>query len=344
MLDISNAHYWGYRIDTDNAKFFWKELQEGQLRQGWGYDEGQDLRVLSVNRGASRNKRMLNVKKGDILLVPRLPTWGEVAVVQATADWREGYNFQISEEYGDYGHIFPAEFLKRFRRKSSPVSGSISSTLKNPMRFWNIDHLAEDVQKILYASDEELNISRNVMDQMSEIIKDEFRVLFDEQKYAENLIEKLNKKFKNEDWEKILEQVFQKRYPSAQVERVGGRKEELHGTDILIKIPSPSDDKQYAKRNAKQYAIAIQIKDWIGKISINDVIDQIGKASHWKQQQEFQLIDKIVIFTRAGEEANKDVFENKKIESGEINLIFKEHLGVLLVNYAKSVIDLEEDD
>jgi len=33
--------YWGYRIDVKNQDFFFKELEQGRLRQGWGYDKNQ---------------------------------------------------------------------------------------------------------------------------------------------------------------------------------------------------------------------------------------------------------------------------------------------------------------
>lgn len=68
-------NFWGYRIDTNNIDFFRNELEEKRLRQGWGYNEGQDLRKLTVNQGAKGNLPILQkVKKGDILLIPRLPT------------------------------------------------------------------------------------------------------------------------------------------------------------------------------------------------------------------------------------------------------------------------------
>lgn len=29
--------YWGYRISREDSSFFYEELKEGRLRQGWGY-------------------------------------------------------------------------------------------------------------------------------------------------------------------------------------------------------------------------------------------------------------------------------------------------------------------
>ena len=31
-------HYWGYRIDVTQIKYFRSELGKGFLRQGWGWD------------------------------------------------------------------------------------------------------------------------------------------------------------------------------------------------------------------------------------------------------------------------------------------------------------------
>lgn len=285
MLNILNPRYWVYRIDQNRIKFFWKELEENRLRQGWGYDPGQNLRSLSVDEGAKRNMRMLEVKKGDILLVPRLPTWDKVAVVQAIADWSEGYRFQISDKVKDYGHIFPAQYLKSFLRASSPVSGDIRSTLRNPLRFWNIDRLADHVEKIRAATPDELGSFRSVTDRANGIIEGAFHNAFDIEKFKKGLIDKSNEKFSDKDWEDILFRVFENRYPSA----------------------------------------------------------QIDKAKHWEEEG-FQLIDKIVIFTRASEEENKQLLENERIKLGNISLVFAEHLGVLLAKYGKTVIDLESDD
>ena len=40
---MGKKNYWGYRIDKSKISFFKNELNEGRLRQGWGWDEAQDL-------------------------------------------------------------------------------------------------------------------------------------------------------------------------------------------------------------------------------------------------------------------------------------------------------------
>ena len=62
-------HYWGYRIDVKNQDFFFKELEQGRLRQGWGYAENQKL-PDTKDSGARKNLSMYhNVKKGDSFIL-----------------------------------------------------------------------------------------------------------------------------------------------------------------------------------------------------------------------------------------------------------------------------------
>lgn len=153
---MANKNYWCYRINKEEIDFFWNELNEGRLRQGWGWLKGQDLRNFKRDEGASKNFPMFrNVKKYDILLIPELPSKGYVAIVEATEDWDIGYKFEIHVAMNDYGHIFPAKFLICLSRYNENVTGNIKATLKNPSRFWNINHCIKDIEKFLN------NITRN---------------------------------------------------------------------------------------------------------------------------------------------------------------------------------------
>ena len=167
-------HYWGYRIDVKNQDFFFKELEQGRLRQGWGYDKNQEL-PDTKDSGAKKNLSMYkNVKKGDILLIPRLPDWGSVAIAEAAEDWNEGYKFEIDDEKKDFGHIFPARYIGCFNRHGKDVSGNIQSTLKARNRFWNISHLSEDIEKIiknLEGNSESTSVIENIKVIFSEELK-----------------------------------------------------------------------------------------------------------------------------------------------------------------------------
>jgi hypothetical protein len=54
------------------------------------------------------------VKKGDRILIPHLPQYGQITIAEATEDWDKGYDFSVWEKSGDHGHIFPAKSLSIF--------------------------------------------------------------------------------------------------------------------------------------------------------------------------------------------------------------------------------------
>lgn len=117
--------FWGFHTDTSvPRKYYNDQLRDHEvLRQGWGWDERQDLRkmadVTDLPRDQVANVRMYrDVKKGDFILVPRLPEWEQVTVAQAKEDWDTDYQFEVDEveiadgtRREDYGHQFPAKNL-----------------------------------------------------------------------------------------------------------------------------------------------------------------------------------------------------------------------------------------
>lgn len=320
-------NYWGYRIDKTKTDYFFNELMEGRLRQGWGWDSRQDLRDFKLDEGAGRNRAMFNrVKKGDILLIPQLPNWGQVALVEATEDWNKGYGFKIEKKYGDYGHIFPAKYLKKFNRSNKNVSGNIRSTLKNPSRFWNINHYAEDIKILLNTEDSELSKTQDYESRFESSVGSVFNEIFDETIFSSQLYEKLIHQFTREEWEFALVYGLQKMFPFYQVERVGGPREAEHGTDILIKLPALLPN--------FEYAIAIQVKDYEGLVN-NNVIDQINKADSWNQEN-LKLIDKIVIITKAEKDVNLDLINNEE----NVKFVFASELKMILTEIGKTLIGL----
>lgn len=321
-------NYWGYRIDKNRIGFFMDELNNGRLRQGWGWHESQNLRDFKMDGGAKRNMPMFHkVKKGDILFVPRLPSWGEVAIVEATEDWNVGYQFEIYQEYGDYGHIFPARFIKRFTRNNEHVTGNIRSTLRNPSRFWNINRYVEDIEKLL--SQDSLLKEQDHHSRLTSTVGEVFNNVFDDQEFTKQIYDKLNEQFTGVEWESALVDGLQELCPFYQIERVGGKKEKNHGTDILIKLPSPLE--------GYQYAIAIQVKDYEGKVS-ESVINQINKADdYWQNEEGLKLIDKWLIITKAPKDSNNEIENN---ESG-VKVIFANELKALLSRIAKNMITME---
>jgi hypothetical protein len=324
-------NYWCYRVDTNRTKLFVEELYEGRLRQGWGWDDKQDLRNFKMDEGAGRNLPMFNkVKKGDILLVPQLPHWGEIAIVEATEDWNKDYRFEIHKEYSDYGHIFPAKYLRKFTRNNENVTGNLRSTLKNPSRFWNINHYAQDVEKLLFTDITELSKKQDYNSRFESSIGTVYNEMFDEKIFEDKLFTKLTEQFTSAEWEYALVCGLEKLFPKPyfQIEKTGGTEEQYHGTDILITIPNI-----LSKNN---YAIAIQVKDYEGFVG-SAVITQINKADKYWETKGLKLIEKIVIITKANKEQNLQLVEN----DSNVKFIFASELKQILSEIGKNFLGMK---
>lgn len=321
----TQRNYWGYRICTDHIAFFAKELKFGRLRQGWGYHEGQDLRNLTYDGGASRNLRMWReVKAGDYLLVPRLPDWNSVAIVEATRDWSDGYEYCIDDEHEDFGHIFPAKTICVFKRHSKVVSGNIRSTLKNPGRFWNINYLAQDIEKIVASrgDEEALAAYHSEENRLYDTIESCYKQVFNNQLFADKLSEELHNQFQAAEWENALVYGLKELFPEPifTIERTGGITEAQHGTDVLIKFANPLSQ--------HNYMLAIQIKDYTDVIrNVSEIIRQINKAVYWEQNDN-KLIEKILIVTRAAKKDNEELVQ--ACQEHHISLIMGKELDKII--------------
>ena len=330
-------NYWGYRIDVKNQDFFFKELEQGRLRQGWGYDKNQEL-PDTKDSGAKKNLSMYkNVKKGDILLIPRLPDWGSVAIAEAVEDWNDkekGYRFEIDDEKKDFGHIFPARYIGCFNRHGKDVSGNIQSTLKARNRFWNISRLSEDIEKIM-GNLEGNRESTSVIENIKNIVSEQVKSYFNLKGFSEKVIDEYNRKFTASQWEEVIKNILEKIYPGYEIERIGGSKEEKHGTDILVTISGLS--------NLEKYNIAMQVKNYNDVISdnnIDNIIKQINKAEKYVWENNGKLIDKILVITSAKKEENPKLI--KKCKEKNIKVIFSEELEKLILQSIIESIDLKE--
>lgn len=324
-------HYWGYRIDRNSIEFFREELENERLRQGWGYTTEQNLRSLTIDEGARRNLSIFNkVKKGDILLIPRLPNWNEVAMVEALEDFDVAYKFEIAEEFGDYGHIFPARLVKSFDRNNEKVSGKIRATIKNISRFWNIDHCSDDIELLLLSSNAELKSKESYEESFSNAVTSSFQLAFNSKKFEEDLYEKSTRRFSNEEWEYALVAGLRVYFPDpCVVERTGGTAEVNHGTDILITLPGLL---------GYQYLIAIQVKDYAGIVG-DDPITQIMKSDGYWNQENRRVIEKVLILTKATKEENIGLINNK----AGVRVIFASELKELLASIGQSFLGLERN-
>ena len=326
----SQKQYWGFRVDVNNPavypNYYNTELKNKKvLRQGWGWDESCNLKCLtwdSVPRNLRSNFRMYNeVKRGDIILIPRIPEWGTVTIAEATEDWNAGYRFEIDRDIGDYGHQFPAQYRTCFSRHNEHVSEDVASTLRCRSRFWNMSYHGEGVEHLLKQSSDSLIGDQERRDRYADAIRRAMNLVDSDIK--DKVHRELAGQFSDSGWEYALTEGLKGLFRFYQVERTGGRTESEHGTDILITMPSPLEN--------VQYGIAIQVKDWQGVSgNIDGAITQLQKADEgWPKIREgLRIVEKIVIVTEAElpEGSKPDEIER---ESG-IKILHSDNLKSLL--------------
>jgi len=326
---MKNRNFWVFRTDKSRETFIYEELQKGYLRQGWGWDSRQDLRLREIDSGAYRNIPMFEkVKKGDLILIPSLPYWGYLTLAEATEDWSIGYKFEpVDEQSGDFGHMFPAKFLKCVLKSSDKVYGNLKATLRNPGRFWSITKYKEDVERVLESSDEDLHTAQNHSSRYLLSMNQTFKDLFDETIFKENLYHSFISRFQKSDWEYAIVQMLQSLYPNYVITREGGIKEKNHGADILVRIPNPLSD--------YDFGIAIQVKDWDQIVSNPEsLFNQINKSDSYWDSETFKLIEKWVILTKASKKDNPHLLDN----SSNVKVLFSEDLKELLGKAGKTWI------
>lgn len=309
-------NYYAFRTDRNHCTFMNAELINGNLRQGWGFHPGQNLKSWTVDQGSKANLRMLTVRKGDLILVPGLPEQHLVTLVRATEDWNDGYRFEIDEKLGDYGHIFPVDKLRVFARHNEYVHADIRKTLRTSSRFWSVNKYADAIDELRNYTDEQLGSTVDAADKFVSAVAGAYEESFDQEKFATSLRRRLTATHQSGEWENALVAGLQALFPAYQVERTGGIKEKQHGTDILIRMPG--------LMAGESFGIAIQVKDYENQTDLG-AIEQISKAGAWEEDG-IRIIEKVVIYTNVEEVDHQQLKDNQH----GVRVLFAKQLDELL--------------
>ena len=287
--------YWASRIHTDYRDYFWSELQEGRLRQGWGYDPEQDLRTVdtlqsdqhsTAQKEAYPQWRMLGGENGwqvgDIVLVPHVPESGMFALVEVTGPYR----FEIGSDQGDFGHIREVRLLTPHgvANTSEIVGSALRSTLRTASRTWRVwDRDAEFERIIEHANDPE------VVKHSTEVQRTE-KVLGKAMEAAVEALQKsftdgLNDALGKAEWENVIALALRSHFPTAEVVKTGGPTEQ--GADVAIELPNPF--------GGAPWVIVVQVKDYEGEVG-PEVVSQLCTAiEKYGKESEDGTIGKHVI-------------------------------------------------
>lgn len=292
---MTKRRYWASRPDKNSLPYFWHELQNGRLRQGWGYLPEQDLRKVAESpwdaqsddqRQTSRQHRMLGGdggwQDGDVVLMPNMPTWGMFALAEIAGP----YDFKIDPGVEDYGHIRPIRLLtpNGVPNFSGVVSGAIRSTLRNAGRTWSVDHLTDDIEAVIaHAEDPALLTESREIERTNDTLADAIDVA--SKSLLDRFRDGLNRQLRAAEWEVVIGAAARTRFPTAEVRHTGGPAE--RGADLVIEIPNPF--------GGATWIVVVQVKDYDGEIG-PEVAQQIREAVRTRSERsEDNRIQKQVI-------------------------------------------------
>ncbi len=286
--------YWAIRTDRKNKSLLLNELKQGRLRQGWGYDYKQDLRLIKkeidkddkwwerlskAQKAALPHHRMLSsfedsIQINDRVVVPNLPEDGSFTIVEVVGEYyfeplQLSKNHDFNELGEDYGHILPIRVLtdKAINKYADHVHADIRSTLRTPMRMWNLDRYRNELDNILEKYEEGIDFSNPTTGQSRLETAWENSLNKANQMLQVELGSELDKRFRAAEWEEPIINALKKLYQGSDVKGVGGPQE--YGADIIVTIPNYFDD--------LPWLIIIQVKNYTGVID-TQVLDQLRTA------------------------------------------------------------------
>ena len=298
---------WATRTSRDleeHRRFLYEELCEGRLRQGWGWDESQDLRRLEDlwAKGAELSKKQDDTAKhwrmgngkgeeymqiDDLVVVLNVPEDGLFTICRITGD----YDYKIAREFEDFGHLRPVEVLtpKGVSNNHVLVNANLRRSFRCRSRLWNIKPYHASLDFILQSGSppEELARGWTPEERVESVIDDEIPNVLESM--AERLGDKLSEQVRNQDWEPVLQSALKPLFPVS-VEHTGGPHE--RGADIEIKIRNP-----FAKD--RDWIVPVQVKDHEGEVGV-EVADQLKEAFD-SRTRDGQVIAVVLLVSNAVE-------------------------------------------
>ena len=323
-------HYLAVRTDRDVRDFILTELAAGRLRQGWGWDDCQDLRLIQRRRregeslsewerDAWRNHRLLDtepdgLKVGDIVLLPNLPAQGRWLLARVTGPYR----FEYPPQRHEYAHVVPVEVVRDrhgepavIEADNKHVHARLRASMRNMSRSWALDGHAAAIDGLLV-----------VIQEGADTLQPELA----EQKIASVMTAirdaawtAIVQRYHGAEFEDLVRRLFVSLYPSGRVEHWGGPGE--NGADLIV---------YHQDVLGIEYKIAVQVKLHSGTEWSSHALEQIRTA------RRVHRVDAGVIVTTAttcSEQFGRDR-ELLEAELGiDVKLVLQGELVGLLVKH-----------
>ncbi len=296
--------------DEKHINFIYEELKKGRLRQGWGYQENQDLKTIYSRKKEKtelddrqkecwkRFRKMYpeedGIQKGDYLLLPNLPQIGQWSIAKVTG----GYRFEIAKDHNDYGHILEVELLNP-KTPINPYSKYVSAELRKTAQcqgvLWNIDWYKKQMEELVSA----VNKGKDIITTVPSIEK----MLNIHLKTLNALDKQMRFEFRGAKFEEPVKRLLKAMYGNENVERRAGPKEK--GADFICTL---TDKFQIP------YKIVVQVKMWEGEIRDLRPLKQIEESYSTESN-----VSAGVILTTAN--SVEESFERKRKElEGKLNI------------------------
>jgi hypothetical protein len=331
-MKTPDRRYWAIRSDKNNIPLLFAELQQGRLRQGWGYVANQDLRLLQteIDKGGSwwagmtqaqkdalANLRMFSksndsIQLNDIVIIPNLPEYGLFCVAEVNGEYTYdpiilSDENDINELKQDYGHILPVRLLTEngVNKYAEGVAASIRSTLRTPSRMWNLDKYKEDIDKLLEsirtgvalmtASSGEARLEKAwdaALSHAADFLQD-------------RLTKELSTRFQAAEWEEPITLILRNLYPNpgANIRWVGGPTE--NGADVVVEIQNHF--------GGSPWLVIIQVKNYTGMLGPSPALEQL-KTAYYNYSKEGRLL-MLLVMTTADEASPEFVAGAQSLEN-----------------------------
>jgi hypothetical protein len=289
-----------------------QELREGRFRQGWGYDESQDLRLIQeeVARGGNWWERLSNVQKevlphlrmlssawdsvqlGDWILVPNLPEAGSFLIADVVGPYDyERLSLPPENDVNglgkDYGHVLPVHLITEHgvNKFSEIVDARIRKTLKAQRRMWNVDACGDALETLAnqYKAGKDFSTARSGSARFHTAL--ELARAHAEEQFRERLGPALDSSFQAAEWEEPISLVLRKLYPGAEVRWVAGPREK--GADVIVQLPNHF--------GGLPWLVVVQVKNYSDEIG-SAVLEQLRPA-HDHYSKEGKLLALVVMTT-----------------------------------------------
>jgi len=221
---------------------------------------------------------------GDVVLVPNMPDDGLFTLVRI----RGPYEFDISEELGDFGHLRTVDVLtpKGVANEHQLVDARLRRSLRCQSRLWRISDYAECLERII-GSDQDLTIGTTAVGRAESIVSDLVTGPIIED-MATRLSESLRVGLQGSEWETVVRDALGPLFPVT-VLHTGGPQES--GADLEIIISNPFSE-------TIDWIIPVQIKDH-GFQEGPEVVPKLEEAFSSRSARDYVVIAVVLLVTDA---------------------------------------------